>query len=282
MRIHQDNEIDISNLYYKEVGRIPSLTTDKEKELRYSVHNGIINEDTGRELLINGNLRLVVSIAKRYADKCVSLEDLIQAGNVGLIEAANSFEWARDTYFSTFAVYYIKKEIILCLRHANAVALPDKEYQLCKKYEQYIALHDIPHDDESMEQCAEALGTTISKLSKLLNGEICTPICDGLSYKDDDGTIQQVDLPDASFDEDALCDACDSKSFVKEAASELPRREKDLLFLYYGISGPKMNYEQIGKKYRKNKQWAHREVQKAIVKLQSSYSIQSYGESRAV
>ena len=71
-------------------------------------------------------------------------------------------------------------------------------------------------------------------------------------------------------------------SFVENTTKELSRREKDLLFLYYGISCPQMNYEQIGKKYRKNKQWAHREVQKVLGKLKTLPSLQAFGQRKAV
>ena len=119
MKAYKDNSIDICSLYYKEVGHFPPLTADKEKEIRHSVMNGIMTVQKGRELLINGNLRLVVTVAKRYSDKGMPLEDLIQAGNMGLIEAANAFDWSRDAYFSSYATHYIKKEIFLCLRHAK-------------------------------------------------------------------------------------------------------------------------------------------------------------------
>ena len=92
MKAYKDNSIDICSLYYKEVGHFPPLTADKEKEIRHSVVNGTMTAQKGRELLINGNLRLVVTVAKRYSDKGMPLEDLIQAGNMGLIEAANAFD----------------------------------------------------------------------------------------------------------------------------------------------------------------------------------------------
>ena len=119
MKAYKDNSIDICSLYYKEVGHFPPLTADKEKEIRHSVVNGTMTAQKGRELLINGNLRLVVTVAKRYSDKGMPLEDLIQAGNMGLIEAANAFDWSRDAYFSSYATHYIKKEIFLCLRHGH-------------------------------------------------------------------------------------------------------------------------------------------------------------------
>ena len=267
MEKHQDNKLNRSDMYYKEVGRIPSLTAGTEKTLRDAVTKGAISKKHGIEKLISGNLRLVITIAKRYADKGMPLEDLIQAGNIGLIEAANAFDWSRDTYFSSYATHHIRKEIILCLRQANAVVLPDKEYQLVQKYERYINTHDFPNDDKSMAQCAAAIGATISKLQKLIDGELHTPICDGLYYKDADGNSKQIDLPDTSFDEDAFCDEVDIMSLIEMAAAKLQGREKEVFFMYYGIRRPKMNYEQIGKKYRKNKQWAHREVQKAILHL---------------
>ena len=282
MKAYKDNSIDICSLYYKEVGHFPPLTADKEKEIRHSVVNGTMTAQKGRELLINGNLRLVVTVAKRYSDKGMPLEDLIQAGNMGLIEAANAFDWSRDAYFSSYATHYIKKEIFLCLRHANAVVLPDKEYALYKKYEQYVNKYGIPQNEEAITRCAEFLGISIEKLGKLVDGEICTPICDGLTYTDDDGIKKQVDLPDTSYNEDTICDNCDSMSFVENTTKELSRREKNLLFLYYGISCPQMNYEQIGKKYRKNKQWAHREVQKVLGKLKTLPSLQAFGQRKAV
>lgn len=161
MKAYKDNSIDICSLYYKEVGHFPPLTADKEKEIRHSVVNGTMTAQKGRELLINGNLRLVVTVAKRYSDKGMPLEDLIQAGNMGLIEAANAFDWSRDAYFSSYATHYIKKEIFLCLRHANAVVLPDKEYALYKKYEQYVNKYGIPQNEEAITRCAEFLGISI-------------------------------------------------------------------------------------------------------------------------
>lgn len=162
------------------------------------------------------------------------------------------------------------------------MVLPEKEYAMCKRYEQYINENGIPRNEDAIASCAETLGISIAKLDKLIACKICTPICDGLSYTDEDGLAKQVDLPDDSYNDDSLCESCDSASFIENASSKLSHKEKELLFLYYGISGQQMNYDQIGKKYHKNKQWAHREVQKALGKLQSSTSIQAFGNRMAV
>lgn len=276
--MNQENTQNINDLYYMEVGCIPSLSGEKEKGLREAVVSGAISRENGIERLIKGNLRLVVKIASKYTDKGMPLEDLVQAGNVGLIEASNNYDWSRDCPFTSFATHYIKKEIILCLRQANIVVTPEKEYYLIKKYERYISENDIPTSKASMRRCAEELGVTIRKLKQLISGELKSPICSGLYDKRD----KELEIEDLSFNEDILCEHCDSSSLIEETANELPRKEKELLFLYYGIGVKRLNYEQIGKKYRKNKQWAHREVQKAIVLLQSSPAIQAYSNRKAV
>lgn len=280
MKAYKDNKIAYYNTYYKEVGYISPLTSDKEREIRYSVRNGTMTAQDGRELLIKGNLRLVVTIAKRYSGKGMALDDLIQSGNMGLIEASNAIDWSKDVYFSSYATYYILKEIFLCLHHANAVVLPNKEYTLYRKYEQYINKHGTPQNEEEITRCTESLMISSEKMGKLIDGEICPPICDGLSYTEADGSMKLVDLPDASYNEDTVCDNWDSMSLVENIIKVLSSREKRLLFYYYGISCPKMNYEQIGKKYRRNKQWAHYEVQKVLAKLKTIPSIQAFAQHK--
>ncbi|MGH7204060.1 MAG: sigma-70 family RNA polymerase sigma factor, partial [Candidatus Levyibacteriota bacterium] len=113
---------DPVRMYLKEIGRIPLLTFDEEIELAKRVENG---EDRAKQKLINSNLRLVVSIAKKYIGRGLSLLDLIQEGNQGLIRAVEKYDWRRGFKFSTYATWWIRQSVTRAIAdQARTIRIP--------------------------------------------------------------------------------------------------------------------------------------------------------------
>ena len=116
---------DSIKLYLKEIGKVPLLTQMEEMELAHTIGQGGKNKDRAVRKLVNANLRLVVSIAKRYIGRGLNLLDLVQEGNLGLIRAAEKFDASRGFKFSTYATWWIKQSITRAIADkAHAIRVP--------------------------------------------------------------------------------------------------------------------------------------------------------------
>lgn len=262
--------IDIKKLYRKEVAKLPTMTHEKEKELRFDIAQGKIKKEKWREILVTQNLPLVIWVATTYCYNGQIFNDLIQAGNLGLIKAAERFDWSRNASFSSYARPWIKREILLCLRLQHVIKVPDIDTKVCRKYEEYIIIHGIPSTIDEYDRCAEELGTSAGEVIKCqMRHPIVKRLCDRVETddnKNDDETIF-TDSPEAKDDVNLQYEKLNDKLRVQSILSMLKPKEKDLISLYYGIGCAPMTYEEIGKKYRKNKQWVHRRIAEIINKL---------------
>lgn len=118
----EGNVSDPVRMYLKEIGRIPLLNFDQEIELAKKVEGG---DATAKQTLINSNLRLVVSIAKKYIGRGLSLLDLIQEGNQGLIRAVEKYDWRRGYKFSTYATWWIRQSVTRAIAdQARTIRIP--------------------------------------------------------------------------------------------------------------------------------------------------------------
>ena len=153
----------ILNVYFREIARFPVLSPEKEREVARAMDDGM---DGARERLITANLRLVVKIAKEYADAGLPLLDLIQEGNVGLIEAVDRFEVERGYKLSTYSSWWIRRAILTALTgYSRMIRIPDYLFRAVRRLEQMRALGR--EGNATDEELTKALGMSVDRLRQI-------------------------------------------------------------------------------------------------------------------
>jgi len=224
--------------YMKEVGKSPLLTREQEVELCKKIEMG---DAVARKVMIESNLRLAISIAKRYYKSGCPMEDLIQESNIGLMKAVERFDWRKGFKFSTYASWWIKQSVSRYVAsHKNTVRVPSHAISLAYKVKNLMT----EYEDEfgtipTTSEIAEILGVTESmvelsleslKLNNIIS--IDTPIGDeesGRSLKD---TIKDRD----ALSIDDMLDNRKIRDAIISSLSRLSEREEQVLRLRFGIS----------------------------------------------
>ncbi|HEX7083702.1 MAG TPA: sigma-70 family RNA polymerase sigma factor [Gaiellaceae bacterium] len=238
---------DALQLFLNEAGRYPLLTAAQEVEIAKRVEQG---DKRAKDLLVNSNLRLVVSIAKKYQGHGLSLLDLIQEGIIGLIRAAEKFDWRKGFKFSTYATWWIRQAVQRGVANkARTIRIPvhivEREQKISRAERELVAqLERAPTDEEVAERSklplkqvreVRAAARAVASLDKPV-GEGDAAAYGDLFASDEAQPDEQVEV---ELTERAL----------HEAIAELPEREQEVLRLRYGLDGdadPK-SLEEIGR-----------------------------------
>ena len=234
-------------IYLKEIGEYPLLSKEEEIELAAKASNGSVK---AREKLINCNLRLVVYIAKRYSGRGLSLLDMIQEGNIGLMKAVEKFDYNKGYKFSTYATYWIKQAIseaimkqsrniripINIIERISAIRKVEKEYQ--QKFEK----------DPSMAEVAAALKLDIKKIKEAYDWMNDTTSLDVTIGDDEDVTIGSFVEDESVKDSFEAIDNENQYSDLYEILDTLSDKEKTVIFRRFGIGFERAEtLEEIGK-----------------------------------
>ena len=252
--------------YLQEIGREGLLTVDEEVELSQRIRKG---DRQALDKLVRANLRFVVSVAKQYQNQGLSLPDLINEGNVGLIKAAEKFDETRGFKFISYAVWWIRQTILQALaEQSRIVRLP---------LNQVSAVNKISKAMTKFEQENERKPSP-DELAELVN-ELPEKINDSLRASD---RHVSVDAPFVEGEENSLLDVMvntDSpmadKALVKEslnteiarALSMLNERERDIVEMSFGINHQEMTLEEIGERFGLTRERVRQIREKAIRKL---------------
>jgi RNA polymerase primary sigma factor len=237
---------DALQLFLNEVGRYKLLTAEEEVELAKRIERG---DREAKDLMINSNLRLVVSIAKKYQGHGLSLLDLIQEGIIGLIRAVEKFDWRRGFKFSTYATWWIRQAVQRGVANkAREIRIPvhivDRERKIARAERDLTAKHGrVPTEEE------------ISKATKL-------PLKQVREVREAARAVTSLDRPvgegDASYGElvageeappEELIEVSLEEDVLRRAVRSLPEREQEVLKMRYGLNGdstPK-SLEEIGR-----------------------------------
>ena len=238
---------DALQLFLNEVGRYKLLTADEEIELAKRIERG---DKEAKDHMVNANLRLVVSIAKKYQGHGLSLLDLIQEGIIGLIRAVEKFDWRRGYKFSTYATWWIRQAVQRGVANkARTIRIPvhivEREQKISRAERELIAkLERTPTDDEiartarlPVKQVREvrAAARAVASLDKPVGGEGDTAFGDLFAGE----TAEPEEELHVSLEEDA----------VRQAVSELPPRERAIIQRRYGLNGDRdpKSLEEIGR-----------------------------------
>lgn len=265
MSRHQerDESYDLLNQYLQEIAKIPRLTPEREKELGRRVQE---NDKAALEELVKANLRFVVSYAKRYRNAHVLFLDLINEGNIGLIQAAKKYDPDKNVKFITYAVWWIRQAILHALsEQAGAFRLPPKRANLMYRLEKAIATaitegNHIPTPDE----LALNLGVTVKEVQTLLQANTdnysLNAELDEDSHTELADVIEQTTIPSA---EDEMQEQSRREELLAHM-SELSPKERLVLTLRHGVS------DNVPKSIRELAQFLNRPVENVTEVLDSA------------
>ena len=253
--------------YLKEIGQVPLLTAEQETELARAAQAG---DEDARRRLSEANLRLVVSIAKRYVGRGMQFLDLIQEGNLGLIKAVEKFDYTKGYKFSTYATWWIRQAITRSIAdQARTIRIPVHMVETITKVKKVSSqlLHENGHEPTPQE-IADRLGITVDRVREILRISQ-----DPVSLETPIGEEEDSHLGDFIPDEDAPAPAeAASRTLLKEQLSEIlgtltPREEK-VLRLRFGLEdGRPRTLEEVGKEFDVTRERIRQIEAKALRKL---------------
>jgi RNA polymerase primary sigma factor len=258
---------DPVKVYLKEIGRVPLLTSDEEIELATRMAQGDI---AARKRLSEANLRLVVSIAKRYVGRGMQFLDLIQEGNLGLIKAVEKFDYTKGFKFSTYATWWIRQAITRAIAdQARTIRIPVHMVETINKVKKVSSqlLHKNGHDP-SAEEIAKELDMPVDKVR-----EIIRVAQEPVSLETPIGEEEDSHLGDFIPDDEALApDDAASHILLKEqlsgVLSTLTDREEKVLRLRFGLEdGRSRTLEEVGKEFNVTRERIRQIEAKALRKL---------------
>jgi len=240
---------DILQMYLKDIGKIKLLSSKDEKQLGKTIKEGNGKEaEIAKRKLVQANLRLVVSIAKKYIGQGLLFMDLVQEGSLGLIKAAEKFDYSKNFKFSTYATWWIKQTIIRAIsNNSRTIRIPVHMTDKIRKYKKIASklsfeLGREATDEEIAQKMDLPLNKVISIKRSIIKEPISleTPVTDDLNVGD---YIQDKhnNLPDVQTQKKML------KSTLDELVKTLPQREEKIVSSRFGINGesPK-TLEQLG------------------------------------
>lgn len=282
---HTDrSEISVDK-YLLEIGKIPLITVEEEVELAKKIRKG---DNAALDRLVNANLRFVVSVAKKYQHQGLSLSDLINEGNLGLITAAQKYDETRGFKFISYAVWWIRQQMLQALaEQSRIVRLPlnqvggiNKTYRVQKKF---VQEHEREPTDEELAKLLDKSEVKVKDYR--IEGKHTS--LDADAYSEDPGVTKMDLLSDTSpVNETDSGLISESLSFeLKKALSLLPQREKEILEMYFGFTDEgEISYEEIGKRLGLTRERVRQIKEKALFHLRkkliprSDINLQAYFE----
>ena len=263
--------------YLVEIGREPMVSIDEEIELAQKIRKGGREGERAKEKLVKANLRFVVSVAKQYQHQGLSLTDLIDEGNIGLVKAAEKFDETRGFKFISYAVWWIRQSILQAIaEQSRIVRLPLNQVGALSKIQAEISKFEQEHQRKP----------SVSELSKITNMEE-TKIDQTIKA---DNHHMSIDAPFGGEDDDnAMVDVMasgddtrtDKQVDFESMSSELKRvldavlkpRERDILCYCYGIGCHAKGLEEIGSEFNLTRERVRQIREKSIIKLRESGKI---------
>ncbi|MEO6759352.1 MAG: RNA polymerase sigma factor RpoD/SigA [Saprospiraceae bacterium] len=263
--------------YLNEIGKISMLTPEEEVKLAQRIREG---DQEALDGMTRANLRFVVSVAKQYQNQGLSLSDLINEGNVGLIKAAKRFDETKGFKFISYAVWWIRQSILQAIvENSRIVRMPlNKVGSYSKVNEAYISFVQAFERDPSDEELAEVLGVTIKEVQTMTRGTVRHVSLDAPLSSNDDGeaTMLDVMMPDDATEPDMELMAESLRDEVAHGMNILAPREVEVISCYYGLNGYKpLNLEEIAERYGLTRERVRQIKERAIRRLRKAYNTEA-------
>ena len=257
--------------YLQEIGKVELVSPEDEVKLARLIKQG---DQKALDRLTKGNLRFVVSVAKQYQNQGLSLPDLINEGNLGLIKAAQRFDETRGFKFISYAVWWIRQSILQSLaEQARIVRLPLNKVGLTNRIQKtYSQLEQEYEREPSAEEVAEALGMDIEEVTASMNissrhVSMDSPMSDG----EENTLLDVLENPNAEKTDGDLVYNQSLKTEIERSLTTLTERQKEVICFFFGIGvDHPMSLEDIGEKFSLTRERVRQIKDKAITKLKTN------------
>lgn len=267
----------IDNAYYVDISKYPLLTREQEVALAEKIRNG---DKIARETLIKSNLRLVVAIARKYQGSQLTINDLIQEGNIGLLKAVNRFDASKGVRFANYAQYWIRQAISRAITQNHVIYLPanlgetlQKLKRVQKKLEQEL------EEKPTSEMIAKEMEISVEEVEELLNYSF-----DAISMDkplDDDG---EISLYDIIADETDFMEEIDTKilqDYLRESLQQIPERDAQIIRMRFGLDdNVSLTLQQIAEHFSLTKEGVRQIINSNLLKLKNSQNLADFMEKR--
>ena len=255
--------------YLQEIGKEDLITVEEEVELAQRIRKG---DQKALEKLTRANLRFVVSVAKQYQNQGLSLPDLINEGNLGLIKAAEKFDETRGFKFISYAVWWIRQSILQALaEQSRIVCLPLNQVGSLNKINKAFSRFEQENERRpSPEELADSLDLPAEKVADTLRVSGRHISVDAPFVEGEDNSLLDVLVNDDSPIADRTLINESLSTEVERALSTLTERERDIIKLFFGINTQEMTLEEIGEKFGLTRERVRQIKEKAIRRLRHS------------
>ena len=261
---------DSVKIYLQQIGKIPLLSAEEELKVAKEIKDN--NSESAKETLINANLRLVVSIAKKYIGRGLSFLDLIQEGNMGLMKAAEKFDYEKGYKFSTYATWWIQQSITRAIADkSRIIRLPVHMIETLSKIKKVtVDLTTETGKIPSKEEIAYKVGIPVNKLSALIKAAQSTiSIETPATVKDESSKLGDFIVDESTISPDTKVTQENLFDDIRKMLNQLSPKERDVLILRYGLNddGMRKTLEEIGTRYGVSRERIRQIENRAISKL---------------
>ncbi len=269
---NEKNQIadDSVKIYLQQIGRIPLLSSDEELEVAKKIKEE--NSQIAKEKLVNANLRLVVSIAKKYIGRGLSFLDLIQEGNLGLMRAAEKFDYSKGYKFSTYATWWIQQAITRGIADkSRTIRLPVHMIETISRIKKISSeLTTKMNRPPSKEEIAKQLGVSVSKLTAIMKStQLTVSLETPINQKEDNSKVADILVDASTISPDTKVTQENLLIEIRSILNQLSQKEKDVIIMRFGLDddGVKKTLEEIGARYAVSRERIRQIENRAISKL---------------
>ncbi len=261
---------DSVKIYLQQIGKIPLLTPEKELEIARNIKEN--NDERAKEALVNANLRLVVSIAKKYIGRGLSFLDLIQEGNMGLMRAAEKFDYTKGYKFSTYSTWWIQQAITRAIADkSRLIRLPVHMIETLSKIKKISLDLTIEYGHApTKEEIAYKVGMPVNKLTALIESAQGTiSIESPANQKDESTKLSDFIVDESTLSPDTKVTQDNLLYDIRKILNQLSPKERDVLIMRYGLddNGEKKTLEEIGARYGVSRERIRQIENRAMSKL---------------
>jgi len=258
---------DSMKMYLKEIGKIPLLSRQEELEIAKRVSEG---DEQAKQILIESNLRLVVSIARKYARKEMHILDLIQEGTLGLIRAAEKFDYTKGFKFSTYATWWIRQGITRAIAdQARTIRVPVHMIEKINKISSVSSsLSKKLGREPKPEEISKEMDMPLQKVIQVMNIAQKTQSIDSTIGQEDDTELEEIIADKNTLSPEEIVTTSMLGQQIEEVLETLSDREKGILSFRYGLKdGEKKTLEEVGKAFNVTRERARQIENRALRKL---------------
>lgn len=262
-----NREIASLDKYLQEIGRVELLTAEEEVILAQKIKQG---DQQALDKLTKANLRFVVSVAKQYQNQGLSLPDLINEGNLGLIKAAQRFDETRGFKFITYAVWWIRQSILQALaEQSRIVRLPlNKIGSLNRINKAYARLEQEYEREPNAEEVANLLEIQVSDVQDTMRNSGRHLSMDAPLLQDEDNNMYDIMRSDDSTTPETELIQESLRAEINRIVATLPQREAEVVRLFFGLNGTApMTLDEIGEKFVLTRERVRQIKEKAIRRI---------------